>query len=83
MQIVNTKSMFSYICRTLDDIDHQRISLNEATVKSNLIKQAVSVLNYELKRAVTEQLLSDTATSIRQVESKGFDDTTNTKMIEN
>jgi len=75
--------MFSYICRTLDDIDNQRISLNEANIKANLIKQAIGVLNYELKRAITEQLLKDTEIQIRQIESKGFDDTTHVKMIEN
>lgn len=81
-EIVNTKSMFAYVCRTLNDIDTQRISLEEAKVKSQLIGQAVNILNYELKRAITEQLLKDTAICIRQIEPKGFDDTTHIKMIE-
>lgn len=82
MRPVNSKSLFAFICGQMEKLDKREIDVNEATAQSNLAKQANNILNYELKRADTMMRLSDhnrnfkDNVELREVESKGFDDTT-------
>lgn len=51
MMPVNTKSMFSMLCQTLDKLDRYEIDVAQAAVIAKVIGQAHNLLNYELKRA--------------------------------
>lgn len=83
MQPVNSKSLFAFICEKMDKLDKKEITVEEANSQSNLARQAINLLNYELDRAATEiktaQAAKDLGVNIRlrEIESKGFDDTTN------
>ena len=83
MRPVNSKSLFAFICGQMEKLDNKEIDVNEATAQANLAKQANNILTYELKRADTMMKLSEhnkmtgEHIELRQIESKGFDDTTN------
>lgn len=78
----NTKSLFHFITDQMDKLDRDQITVEQAKAQANLAKQANNVLKYELDRVNTEMkvrqfnLEKGTSIQIRQVESKGFDDTT-------
>lgn len=80
---VNSKSLFAFICGQMEKLDKKEIDVQEAQAQSNLMKQANNILAYELKRADTQMKLSlhnkqySENIQLREIESKGFDDTTN------
>lgn len=69
---VNTKSMFSLLCQTMEKLDNDEIDISKASAMSKLVGQANNLLNYELKRAI---VLSnkDYKDQHRNLESKNFD----------
>lgn len=83
MKPVNSKSLFAFICGQMEKLDNKEINVDEAQSQANLARQANNVLAYELKRADIMIKLSEhnriTGENIklREIESKGFDDTTN------
>ena len=85
MQPVNSKSLFAFICGQMEKLDRKEMTVQEATAQSNLAKQANNVLTYELKRAETQMKLQAhnkehfSNIQLREIESKGFDDTTHIK----
>lgn len=72
MRPVNTKSMMSVLCMTIDKLDEKKIQPQDAIAMSKLLAQADNLLTYELKRAV---VLSnpETASHFRNIEEKAFD----------
>lgn len=48
---VNTKSMFSLLCKNMEQLENDEIDVSKAAAMSKLIGQANNLLNYELKRA--------------------------------
>lgn len=52
MKPVNSKSLFSLLCLTLEKLDSDEIDVNKASTTAKLVAQANNLLNYELKRAV-------------------------------
>lgn len=52
MMPVNTKSMFSLLCKTMEKLENNEIDVAQASAMSKLIGQANNLLMYELKRAV-------------------------------
>lgn len=85
MRPSNSKSLFAFICDQMDKLDKKEISVQEAQGQANLMKQANNVLSYELKRADTQMKLAlhnkqySENIQLREIESKGFDDTTHIK----
>lgn len=51
MKPVNTKSMFSLLCTTMEKLENDEIDVAKASAMSKLIGQANNLLIYELKRA--------------------------------
>lgn len=72
MKPVNTKSMMSLLCLTMEKLSEKQIEPNEAIAMSKLLAQAENLLNYELKRTV---VLSNPeyAEHFRNIEEKAFD----------
>lgn len=72
MKPVNTKSLFSMLCITLEKLDNAEIDIATASTTAKLVAQANNLLNYELKRAV---ILSnpDYKQNHRNLEMKTFD----------
>jgi len=86
MQPVNSKSLFHFITGQMEKLSKREIEVEEATAQSSLARQAVSLLNYELKRcdtlmrvSVHNQNQNFKKIDIREIESKAFDDTFNAK----
>ena len=52
MQPVNSKSLFHFICGQMEKLDNNDITVESAQAQSNLAKQAINILNYEIKRPV-------------------------------
>lgn len=79
---VNSKSLFAFICDQMEKLDNDSISVEQAKAQANLAKQANNVMKYELDRVTTEMKVREfnmqtgAKLEIRQIESKGFDDTT-------
>lgn len=79
---VNSKSLFAFICDQMEKLSSKEITVDEAKAQSNLATQATKVLRYEIDRSETEMRVrkfnmeNGSHIEIRQVESKGFDDTT-------
>ena len=69
---VNTKSMFSTLCKTMEKLDSNEIDVAQASAMSKLIGQANNLLTYELKRAT---LMADPQLKAehRNLELKEFD----------
>jgi len=69
----------------MERLDNSVITVEQAKAQSNLAKQANNVMKYELDRVNTEMKVREFNTQtgsnleIRQIESKGFDDTTSQK----
>lgn len=72
MQPVNTKSLFSVLCATIDKIDKGEIDSSTAIAISKVVGQANNLLNYELKRAVL-MANDDFKKHHRNLEIKNFD----------
>jgi hypothetical protein len=72
MKPVNTKSLFSTLCLTLEKLDSAEVDVATANSISKLVGQCANLLNYELKRAV---ILSnpDYEKNHRNLEEKKFD----------
>lgn len=80
MQPVNSKSLLAFLYSQMEKLDQKEIDVQTAQAQANLAKQANNILTYELKRAELEMKLAEfnvgknEKVSIRQVESKSFDD---------
>jgi len=72
MMPVNTKSMFSLLCQTMEKLEKNEIDVAQASAMSKLIGQANNLLMYELKRSV---IMSNTdyKKEHRNLELKTFD----------
>ena len=82
MQAVNSKSLFHFICGQMEKLDNNDITVESAQAQSNLAKQAINILNYEIKRAelmikLDEHNKNGNAIKVREIEGKAFDDTVN------
>lgn len=80
---VNTKSFLAFIFNTMEKLDKGVIDTNVACAQAKLMSQANNVLDYELKRTLTQiklkemGMLQDKNPVLREIESKGFDNTLN------
>ena len=80
---VNTKSFLAFIFNTMEKLDKGVINTNVACAQAKLMSQANNVLDYELKRTLTQiklkeiGMLQDKNPVLREIESKGFDNTLN------
>ena len=80
---VNTKSFLAFIFNTMEKLDKGVIYTNVACAQAKLMSQANNVLDYELKRTLTQiklkemGMLQDKNPVLREIESKGFDNTLN------
>ena len=80
---VNTKSFLAFIFNTMEKLDKGVIDTNVACAQAKLMSQANNVLDYELKRTLTQiklkemGMLQDNNPVLREIESKGFDNTLN------
>lgn len=80
---VNTKSFLAFIFNTMEKLDKGVIDTNVACAQAKLMSQANNVLDYELKRTLTQiklkemGMLQDKNPVLRDIESKGFDNTLN------
>ena len=80
---VNTKSFLAFIFNTIEKLDKCVIDTNVACAQAKLMSQANNVLDYELKRTLTQiklkemGMLQDKNPVLREIESKGFDNTLN------
>jgi hypothetical protein len=72
MKPVNSKSLFSTLCNTLEKLDKNEIDVNQATATAKLCGTALGYLTYEVKRATA---MSDPKikTEHRNIELKNFD----------
>lgn len=71
MQPVNTKSLFSTLCSTLEKLEKGQITANDAIAITKVTAQVNQLLNYELKRAVI-MANEDTRKHHRNIETKAF-----------
>ena len=80
---VNTKSFLAFIFNTMEKLDKGVIDTNVACAQAKLMSQANNILDYELKRTLTQiklkeiGMLQDKNPVLREIESKGFDNTLN------
>ena len=80
---VNTKSFLAFIFNTMEKLDKGVIDTNVACAQAKLMSQANNVLDYELKRTLTQiklkeiGMFQDKNPVLREIESKGFDNTLN------
>lgn len=80
---VNTKSFLAFIFNTMEKLDKGVIDTNVACAQAKLMSQANNVLDYELKRTLTQiklkemGMLQDKNPVLREIESNGFDNTLN------
>lgn len=80
---VNTKSFLAFIFNTMEKLDKGEIDTNTACAQAKLMSQANNVLDYEIKRTLVQiklkemGMMQDKQPSLREIESKGFDDTVN------
>ena len=72
MKPVNTKSLFSVLCSSIEKLESGEIDANQANAISKLVSQANSLLNYELKRAALMTNI-DFKKNHRNLEIKSFD----------
>jgi len=80
---VNTKSFLAFIFNTMEKLDKGEIDTNTACAQAKLMSQANNVLDYEIKRTLVQiklkemGMMQDKQPALREIESKGFDDTVN------
>lgn len=79
---VNTKSLLAFIFNQMEKLNSGEIDANTACAQAKLASQASNVLNYELKRTIVQMRMQqicagnqNTEVRLREIESKGFDDT--------
>lgn len=72
MKPVNSKSLFSLLCMTLEKLDNAEIDVATAATTAKLVAQCNNLLNYELKRAVI-MANPEFAAKHRSLELKKFD----------
>lgn len=72
MTPVNTKSLFSMLCKTIEKLESNEITANDAIAITKVCAQANQLLNYELKRAVL-MANEDFKKHHRNIETKTFD----------
>lgn len=79
---VNNKSLISFLCNQMKKLDDKEITVEEAQTQCAIVNSICKVLNYEVSRVNTEikirefNLMHGTNIALRQLEQKGFDDTT-------
>jgi hypothetical protein len=71
MEAVNTKSLFSKLCNTLEKLESGQITANDAIATTKVIAQVNQLLNYELKRAII-MANENTRKYHRNIETKTF-----------
>lgn len=69
---VNSKSLFTTLCKTMEKLDSDEIDVAKASAMAKLAGQAHNYLNYELKRAVI-MANPDFKKEHRNLELKTFD----------
>ena len=72
MKPVNTKSLFSMLCVTLEKLDRAEIDVAQAAAVSKVVGQCSNLLTYELKRAAL-MTNDEFRKEHRNLESKNFD----------
>ncbi len=84
MKPVNSKSLFAFVCDQMEKLTTDEITVEKAKAQANLAKQANNLLKYELDRANTQMKITifnkeniDGKVELRELESKGFDNTIN------
>lgn len=89
MRPSNQKSIYALLCKNMDEVDEcnaeyldEKIQKLDALVRAG--RMATDMMVTEIKRAMAEAELLDrdgikTPVRIREIESKGFDDTTHIK----
>lgn len=77
---VNTKSLLAFIFNQMEKLDNGDIDANTACAQAKLASQANNILNYELKRTIVQIKMEQVGCDIqsgdirlREIESKGFD----------
>jgi len=84
-QPVNTKSLFAFVCQQMQNLSDDKITVADAKAQAGLVNSAVKVLNYEIERVKTQMSIREfnvktgATLELRQIEPKGFDDTTHLK----
>ncbi len=78
---VNTKSLLAFIFNQMERLNAGEIDANTACAQAKLASQASNVLNYELKRSIVQMRLQQIGKGVeptlREIESKRFDNTIN------
>jgi len=64
--------MFSVLCKYMEKLENQEVSIEECNAMSKLVGQANNLLNYELKRAAL-MMNTDFKQQHRNLEIKAFD----------
>lgn len=79
---VNNKSLIAFLCNQMKKLDNKEITVQEAQAQCNIVNSICKVLNYEISRVNTEMKIREfnltrgSNVALRQLEQKGFDDTT-------
>lgn len=80
MKPVNSKSLFSFICDQMEQLQSDEITVEKAKAQANLAKQANNLLKYELDRVNTKMKITifnkeneNNKVELRELESKIFD----------
>ena len=73
MKPANSKSLLHFIFEQMDKLDRKEINIYEAAAQAALAKQANNLLQYELKRALTQKVLEGSTITIREIEVKNFE----------
>lgn len=79
MRPVNSKSLFAFITGEMERLRNKEIDNEEANTQANLCQKATNLLKYELERQRTIRDVTGKIEGLREIESKGFDDTTHIK----
>lgn len=79
---VNTKSLLAFVFNQMGKLDRDEITTEKAIAQSKLVAQARGILDYELKRTIVQTKIYELSghlekdrPKLREVESKGFDNT--------
>ena len=83
MMPVNNKSLFARLCEKLEEIESENYDRNKMSDVAMIAKEAGARLDHELKLTLAECRAAEvnkalgTNITVRRIEIKGFDDTTN------
>ena len=76
---VNTKSLAAFLFREMERLKNKETTPQEAIAQAKLASQVNNLLDYELKRTIVQIKMKEMGSSmeprLREIESKGFDDT--------